>query len=339
MRKFFFVLALLIAFGNDALFAQADFPRPRGIYALDSGQGTYREANIRDYPFVTGYCLRPSWSELEPAKDVYDFTMIDAVIRKLEPIGKKLSLEVMRPPEPAYIAQTAGVATWFDTHKGLNMILAEFDGSKNPRLGFFQENLAASKDTVTGVITGFPKTNFATPLSSSKDRTFTMFQMLQSWNNPFGDPAKTANTIPADAIKYAYETYGCAYFEIYVADLDDQDYWPSFQAWHDTLTKSPTTSVSDDRSAAPNKFVLQQNYPNPFNPNTVISFQLPVNGHVTLKVFDVLGKEVATLVDNEVLTAGQHVRSWEAKNAASGVYFYRITAGDFHETKKMILTK
>jgi len=59
---------------------------------------------------------------------------------------------------------------------------------------------------------------------------------------------------------------------------------------------------------------------------------------VTLKVFNVNGREVATLVDNEVLTAGQHVRSWEAKNVTSGVYFYRVFAGDFQETKKMILT-
>jgi len=60
---------------------------------------------------------------------------------------------------------------------------------------------------------------------------------------------------------------------------------------------------------------------------------------VTLKVFDVNGREGATLVGNDVLTAGQHVRSWEAKNVTSGVYFYRIFAGDFQETKKMILMR
>ncbi|MGH7454326.1 MAG: T9SS type A sorting domain-containing protein, partial [bacterium] len=94
-----------------------------------------------------------------------------------------------------------------------------------------------------------------------------------------------------------------------------------------------------ESATLPEGYALEQNYPNPFNPSTVISFQLPVNSRVTLKVFDVLGREVATLVDHEVLTAGHHARSWEANNATSGVYFYRLVAGDFQETRKMILTR
>jgi hypothetical protein len=92
-----------------------------------------------------------------------------------------------------------------------------------------------------------------------------------------------------------------------------------------------------DQAAIPAGFALSQNYPNPFNPATAIKFALPYAERVQLVVYDLLGRNIATLVDNEILAAGQYVRNWEARNAPNGVYFYRITAGDFRETKKMIL--
>ncbi len=85
-------------------------------------------------------------------------------------------------------------------------------------------------------------------------------------------------------------------------------------------------------------FSLSQNYPNPFNPSTVISYQLPVNGNVTLKVYDVLGNEVAVLVDEEI-PSGVYEINFNAANLASGIYFYKIQAASFIETKKMILLK
>jgi hypothetical protein len=85
-------------------------------------------------------------------------------------------------------------------------------------------------------------------------------------------------------------------------------------------------------------FDLFQNYPNPFNPSTVISYQLPVSREVTLKVFDVLGNEVATLV-NEEKPAGTYELTWYAANLPSGVYFYQLRAGSFVQTKKMLLLK
>jgi hypothetical protein len=85
-------------------------------------------------------------------------------------------------------------------------------------------------------------------------------------------------------------------------------------------------------------FTLSQNYPNPFNPSTNINFTLPNTEFVTLKIYDVLGKEVATLI-NEELNAGNHTKIWDAKNLSSGVYFYKLQAGKFSETKKMILVR
>jgi len=81
---------------------------------------------------------------------------------------------------------------------------------------------------------------------------------------------------------------------------------------------------------------LEQNYPNPFNPSTTISYQLPTRGYVTLKVYNLLGQEVATLV-NGIEEPGYKSVEFNAGKLASGVYLYRITAGDFIQTRKLLL--
>ena len=89
---------------------------------------------------------------------------------------------------------------------------------------------------------------------------------------------------------------------------------------------------------APQEFSLEQNYPNPFNPVTSIQYVVGSQSYVTLKVFDVLGNEVATLV-NEQKPAGTYEVEFDATNQPSGIYFYNLKAGSFVETKKMILIK
>ena len=91
-------------------------------------------------------------------------------------------------------------------------------------------------------------------------------------------------------------------------------------------------------SYLPNTYLLSQNYPNPFNPSTTIKWQMPKAGLVTLKIYDVLGREVTILV-NEELNAGNHETVFDASHFSSGVYFYQIKAGDYINTKKMILVK
>jgi hypothetical protein len=88
----------------------------------------------------------------------------------------------------------------------------------------------------------------------------------------------------------------------------------------------------------PQNYYLSQNYPNPFNPTTKINWQLKNSGYVTLKVYDDLGREVATIVDEEK-PAGSYEVEFNASTLASGVYYYKIVSGNFIETKKMILMK
>jgi hypothetical protein len=109
-------------------------------------------------------------------------------------------------------------------------------------------------------------------------------------------------------------------------------------------TNGGVTFIEEEENnlAQPKQFLLQQNYPNPFNPSTVISYQLPAAGEVTLKVYDVLGREVVTLV-NEYKNVGNYEVEFKStvgsRQLANGVYFYRLQVGDYVETKKMILLK
>ena len=99
-----------------------------------------------------------------------------------------------------------------------------------------------------------------------------------------------------------------------------------------------TTGIQNEGNIIPDKYFLNQNYPNPFNPTTKISFALPKAGQVTIKVFDVLGKEIETLV-NESLKPGTYEAAFDGSNYPSGVYFYRLTSDGFVETKRMVLIK
>ena len=98
------------------------------------------------------------------------------------------------------------------------------------------------------------------------------------------------------------------------------------------------TGLTQQGSEIPKEYALSQNYPNPFNPVTNIKFDLPKQGHVTLKIYDILGKEVANLV-NEIKPAGSYLVDFNGSCLASGVYYYRIEAGNFVNVKKMVLIK
>jgi hypothetical protein len=110
-------------------------------------------------------------------------------------------------------------------------------------------------------------------------------------------------------------------------------------------TLGTTVSAENTSTLVPNTVVLNQNYPNPFNPTTTISFSIPASpaggphsSFVTLKVYDVLGREVATLV-NEEMKPGRYERKFDGSGLASGVYLCRLQAVDFTQTKKLLLTK
>ncbi|MBM2840095.1 MAG: Cytochrome [Bacteroidetes bacterium] len=103
--------------------------------------------------------------------------------------------------------------------------------------------------------------------------------------------------------------------------------------------RSPKWEVAEEIGAGvPVSYALHQNYPNPFNPTTRIEYDLPLAGHVELAIFDLVGREVVTLID-EMEQPGYKVISFGSGHLASGVYFYRLVSGPYVATKKMVILK
>jgi len=102
--------------------------------------------------------------------------------------------------------------------------------------------------------------------------------------------------------------------------------------------REDSTTFIIDKNKSPWVYLLSQNFPNPFNPTTTIKYQIPELSFVTLKVYDVLGNEIATLV-NEENSNGSYEVEFNATTLPSGIYFYRLQAGSFVDTKKMVLMK
>lgn len=109
-----------------------------------------------------------------------------------------------------------------------------------------------------------------------------------------------------------------------------------YTCWVDAGMPLPAASTENEISTLL-YYSLNQNYPNPFNPTTAISFTLPESGNVSLKVFDVLGKEVSTLIDNEMKSRGTHLVNFNSTGFVSGVYYYSLKSGNFQAVKKMII--
>jgi S-formylglutathione hydrolase FrmB len=139
-----------------------------------------------------------------------------------------------------------------------------------------------------------------------------------------------ADTLDKLGLAYEFQSYTGGHYSPYR--------FPIGFKFLDSVMNKTATDIVEQEFSSPTGFVLYQNYPNPFNPATTISFSLPRKSFVSLKVFDALGREVAILLADE-LSAGTYSRQWNAAGLASGVYFYRLQAGDFLSTKKILLIK
>lgn len=111
-----------------------------------------------------------------------------------------------------------------------------------------------------------------------------------------------------------------------------------YTAWVNAGLLTQSSNVKKEKSIKPKSFNLHQNFPNPFNPRTTIEFDIAKQAHTTLEIFSVDGKRVAQLV-NATLDAGSYSMEWDGENVASGLYFYRLSAGEFLQTKKLVIVK
>jgi flagellar hook assembly protein FlgD len=125
-----------------------------------------------------------------------------------------------------------------------------------------------------------------------------------------------------------------------VAHADSNSHWENADGFGVAKLIDTTgyVAIDNQETKEASAFHLAQNYPNPFNPTTTISYSLPKNVNVNLTVYNITGQKVAELI-NEYQTAGQHRVQWNAGNFASGIYYYKLTAGKFSTAKRCLLMK
>jgi hypothetical protein len=129
------------------------------------------------------------------------------------------------------------------------------------------------------------------------------------------------------------------YYSTYAAEIAYLKNWIRDRiAWMDVELTGSSLDIKMDNDRGPSTFILYQNYPNPFNPSTTIVFDIPAKSFVSVKIFDILGKEVTVLVNSE-LPVGRYSKIWSASGVPSGVYFCRVTAGPSVETTKLLLCR
>ncbi len=168
-------------------------------------------------------------------------------------------------------------------------------------------------------VTGISAPNYATIKYSSSG----VQQWVERYSGP-GSGGNGANSIAVDGSGNVYVT-GWSFGSGTGLDFA-------------TIKYSQTIGIQPVSNEIPNKFFLSQNYPNPFNPATNIEFSIPKSGFVNLTIYDAMGREIETLVNGE-LKQGTYKADWDASNFVSGVYFYKLSALDYSDTKKMILMK
>jgi photosystem II stability/assembly factor-like uncharacterized protein len=165
----------------------------------------------------------------------------------------------------------------------------------------------------------------------STDSLFSSFYVIVNSSN--GDTTFYGNNLYIKNLKQVPCLLNQKYYwRVRSENLNGVSDWSEIRSF----TTNSTTSVADQ--TIPDKITLHQNYPNPFNPTTTINYDLDSKQFITLKVYDVLGNVVVTLV-NEEKPAGSYEVDFNALNVSSGVYFYKLTSGNFIETKKMVLLK
>ena len=128
-------------------------------------------------------------------------------------------------------------------------------------------------------------------------------------------------------------------FYMYLASKTNATYELEFSNMELQFRQLVTDNTGKTDTETPQGFVLSQNYPNPFNPTTNITYSIEKQGAVSLVVYNLLGNEIARLVDNQIQTAGSHIISFDASSLSSGVYFYKLQTNNTSVTKKMLLMK
>ncbi len=252
------------------------------------------------------------------------------------------------------VSSVTNMENMFENARGFNQPIGSWDVSSvtimasmfNETNSFNQPIGSWDVSSVTDMKIMFAGANvFNQDLSSwdvsSVTNMFRMFNNAGSFNQPIGDwdvsNVTNMNWMFLNASSFNQDlTFWCVE-NIPEEPIDFSVSSPLVQENKPVWGTCPDATTIE-AEGVPIAFTLEQNYPNPFNPATVIGYQLPVSSEVRLEVYDMLGRRVAVL-ENGMRTAGRHQVAFDASSLSSGMYFYRIQAGEFAETRKMMLVK
>ncbi len=235
--------------------------------------------------------------------------------------------------EPEYLQ----AVSFFTGADSVDFTVTVYDCFQNGQLGCELISMSGTYDH-----TGFHTVDLSTPMMLTEDDSFYVYVNFSHGGHPFDCTSDVPVLLGAQG-RVIVESR---------ADPEQSYYWDG-AAWQDLYYAGDSTANfcikalstfgelhSDETSyiGLPGSYALAQNYPNPFNPATTISYTIPATSKVVLTVYDVLGRQVANLVD-EVQQPGSHQVIWDGSDVTSGIYFYQIQAGNFMETKKMVLLR
>ena len=302
----------------DSMMYTAVFIQDEGTHEVINaarGRNYYAEEKIKQ-PVVRDNSIEPKFSSLNGENPLL--------------VGSGLQAETMEafvpPPGWSIINNDSNFTFWQYTYSAVNG--PSFAGAKSIRINYYSyaENVGTTDALVSKVY------NNINPTDSIK------FDWAYAQRPGYSDRLVVKVSTNGGST-FPYTIFDRAGASLGTTASSSSGFVPTASQWGTfAISFAMATSVNPVGNFTPARFELSQNYPNPFNPATSIRYQIPNKCFVTLKVFDVLGKEIATLVQEE-LKAGSYESSFNAENIPSGVYFYKITAGDFTDAKRMIVVK
>ncbi|MEO8447322.1 MAG: T9SS type A sorting domain-containing protein [bacterium] len=269
------------------------------------------------------------YEKSQPLNVNYTFKKSPPVYRAGDSIQTALNIELFEayfPPINWKIFNQDGFIT-FSQFTGANG--PTIGGTKSVQMNFFDYNIPGQKDSMYSKA----YTNLLTTDTLRFDYSYAQYGTSYVDSLIVNVSTDGGLTFPMELFRKGGQQLATAPQTTSYFVPQNNTQWKTY-----STTLSNVVSVNNYTETSPDKFNLQQNYPNPFNPETVINYELPVTDFVTLKVFDILGKEILTLV-NQKQTAGAYSQKFNGSNLPSGIYFYQLKTQGFSDTKRMVLVK
>ncbi len=249
------------------------------------------------------------------------------------------SIPAVRFDSYAYVAGTLSDSTASGVHRYTYLVSAQTADPalffiSDPDSGYSVDNLAPSAPA-NPIVAALSRARIRLQWDRNRiDPDVAFYTLYRSTTSgfPLNQSTRLATTVDTVEVDSATQNAQRYYYRVTTVDIHGNESTPTAE-----LT-AVATGVREANFAA-TEFFLGQNYPNPFNPSTTISFSIPQQGTVQLRIIDLLGREVAALIDGEERNAGTYRVTWNAGTSPSGIYFYRLQAGNFTATKRLLLLK